>query len=144
MTTADTLEPAQRPFSQDIQRNVRVQSLLGSVGRGMRLKVTHDESPSSDIVELPARKCFVGSAPICDVRVDEPGVADIECLIVHGAKHSVVRWLEASQDFDGGELFEDEILHVGDPLQIGPVELELLVDGTALIVVVAMIISVCF
>ena len=47
----------------------------------------------SDIVELASRRCLVGSAPSCDVRVNEPGVAPIECLIFHGAKNNVVRWL---------------------------------------------------
>jgi hypothetical protein len=94
----------------------------------MRLKVSRDKSGTSDIVELASRKCLVGSAPSCHVRVNEPGVASIECLIIQGLENNVVRWLDASQEFAGAELFEDEVLRAGDPLQIGPVELELLVD----------------
>ncbi len=103
-------------------------SLLGPLGRSMRLKVSRDKPRASHIVELASRRCLVGSASNCDVRVDEPGVAPIACLIFHGAKNNVVRWLDSSQDFAGGELFQDEVLCAGDPLQIGPVELELLVD----------------
>ena len=103
-------------------------SLLGPAGRSMRLKISRDAMGASNIVELASRRCLVGSAPSCDVRVDEPGVAPIECLIFHGAKNNVVRWLETSREFAGGEFFEDEVLRAGDPLQIGPVELELLVD----------------
>ena len=102
--------------------------LLGFVGRGMRLKVSRETSASSDIVELASRRCLVGSAPSCDVRVNEPGIAPIECLIFQGTKNNVVRWLDTARGYAGGEFFEDEILRVGDPLQIGPVELELLVD----------------
>lgn len=103
-------------------------SLLGPMGRGMRLKISRDKPRASDIVELASRRCSVGSGARCDVRVDEPGVAPLACLIFHGSKNNVVRWLDASQDATGGELFQDEILCAGDPLQIGPVELELLVD----------------
>jgi hypothetical protein len=103
-------------------------SLLGFVGRGMRLRVSRDASASSDIVELASRRCLVGSAPSCDVRVNEPGIAPIECLILQGAKNNVVRWFDTTRGFAGGEFFEDEILRAGDPLQVGPVELELLID----------------
>ncbi|MBC8353263.1 MAG: hypothetical protein H8E66_14795 [Planctomycetes bacterium] len=103
-------------------------SLLGSVARGMRLQVSDGESGNSEIIEVRSRSCLVGAAPNCDVRVDQPGVAAIECLILHGAKNKVIRWLDASPEFSRGELFEDEVLRAGDPLQIGPVELELLID----------------
>ncbi|MDA1051897.1 MAG: hypothetical protein O3C40_15635 [Planctomycetota bacterium] len=128
MTIVDTQDVVCQELASSTNGVRESTSLLGLVGRGMRLKVSRDEPRASDIVELASRRCLVGSAPSCDVRVNEPGVAPVECLIFHGTKNNVVRWLDASQEFAGGELFEDEILRAGDPLQIGPVELELLVD----------------
>ncbi|MCB9938846.1 MAG: hypothetical protein H6823_11425 [Planctomycetaceae bacterium] len=128
MTNVVTQEPARREITSTPNLPREAGSLLGPVGRGMRLKVSRDDSLSSSVIELASRRCLVGSAPNCDVRVNEAGVAPIECLIFHGTQNNVVRWLDASQEFAGGELFEDEILRAGDPLQIGPVELELLID----------------
>ncbi|MBI2481893.1 MAG: hypothetical protein HYV60_25570, partial [Planctomycetia bacterium] len=127
MSIVETQETDCREATYSVPKGVRqTSSLLGRAGCGMRLKVSRDAS--SDVVELASRKCRVGSAPSCDVRVNEPGIAPIECLIFHGSKNNIVRWLDASRGFAGGEFFEDEILRVGDPLQIGPVELEVLID----------------
>lgn len=126
--TQNTVRPVDTSATSAAQGVREATSLLGFVSRGMRLKVSRDASASSDIVELASRRCLVGSAPSCDVRVNEPGIAPIECLILHGAKNNVVRWFDTVRGFAGGEFFEDEILRAGDPLQVGPVELELLID----------------
>lgn len=128
MTIVDIQEPARRGTPSLTKHDRGLSSLLGPTERGMRVKVSREEFSRSDIVEIASRRCAVGSALSCDVRINEPGVAPVECLIFHGSKNNVVRWLDASQEFTGGELFEDEILRAGDPLQIGPVELELLLD----------------
>lgn len=128
MTVIETQDTVCREDSSSTNGIGDSTSLLGPIGRGMRLKVSRDEPGTTDIVAIASRKCLVGSAPRCNVRVVEPGVAPVACLIIKGAKNNVVRWLDASQELAGGELFEDEVLCAGDPLQVGPVELELLVD----------------
>ena len=119
MTVVETQDLVCQEVAFNPSRSSESTSLLGPVGPGMRLKISRDKPRASDIVELASRRCLVGSAPSCDVRVDEPGVAPITCLIFHGSKNNVVRWLDASREFAGGELFQDEVLCAGDPLQIG-------------------------
>lgn len=129
MPTVETQDTVYRTATFSVPNGVRdTTSLLGRVDRGMRLVVSRDAPATSDIIELASRRCLVGSAPSCDVRVNEPGIAPIECLIFRGTKNNVVRWFDLARGFAGGEFFEDEILHIGDPLQVGPVELELLID----------------
>ena len=128
MTVVDTQDAVRQSNSSMVDGAYESISLLGPMVREMRLKVSNDENQTSRVVELHARKCRVGSASECDLRVDDPGVAPFECLIFQGTQNNVVRWLTGSSGPDDAEFFQDEVLRAGDSIQIGPVELELLVD----------------
>ncbi len=122
MTTVDT------PDSPLVTRPTRSPSLLGQIPHSLRLRLSPGLEGSQRIVDFPSGKCFVGSAAGCDLRVEDPDVAPLECLILRGAAHNIVRWYVRMPHTSDGAFLEDEILDAGEPLQIGPVELEVLVD----------------
>lgn len=93
MTVVDTQDAVRQSNSSMVDGAYESISLLGPMVREMRLKVSNDENQTSRVVELHARKCRVGSASECDLRVDDPGVAPFECLIFQGTQNNVVRWL---------------------------------------------------
>ena len=75
------------------------------------------------VVPLLAGKSTIGSSPRCTVRIVQPGVAPVHCLLVSGdGRMSVRRW--ASDACLNGAPFDDAVLEVGDRLTIGPAELQ--------------------
>jgi hypothetical protein len=77
-------------------------------------------------VNLPLGKTTVGSSPRCNIRIQEPGVQPLDCLIVREAAGlSVRRWAAGTRL--NGQPFDESALHAGDRLTVGSVELEL--DG---------------
>jgi hypothetical protein len=77
------------------------------------------------IVRLRSLKCTIGSSADCTLRLCAPGVRGLHCLVIRGEAGAVVRrWSPDTQL--NGRTFDDALLKVGDRLQIGPIELELL------------------
>jgi hypothetical protein len=75
------------------------------------------------IVELSPGKTTIGSSPRCNVRIQQPGVQPVHCLIVHGPEGLMVRsWARDTRL--NGVSFVESTLGLGDCLSIGPVELE--------------------
>ena len=76
------------------------------------------------LLELPLGKTTIGSGPRCNLRIQQPGVQPLHCLIVHGPEGlSVRRWAADTQL--NGVPFDDAPLEAGDCLLLGSVELEL-------------------
>ncbi len=79
---------------------------------------------NGQLVELPLGKTMIGTSPRCNLRVEQPGVQPLHCLIVHGPQGlRVRRWAEDTQL--NGMPFDDAPLIAGDLLTLGDVELEL-------------------
>lgn len=82
-------------------------------------------SRDGQIVRLRSRKCTVGSGPRCTLRLDARGVRPLHCLIIRGAKSTVIRRWNGDTRLNG-RTFTDAELAPGDRLGIGPIELEVL------------------
>jgi hypothetical protein len=80
------------------------------------------------IARVRASQCTIGSAPDCTLRLAEPGVRPLHCVIFRSdAGATVRRWSPDTQL--NGRAFSDALLMAGDRLQIGPVELEVIDDA---------------
>ena len=77
------------------------------------------------LFELPPGKTTIGSSPRCNVRIEQPGVQPLHCLIVDGPEGLRVRSWVANTTLNGAP-FEESALAVGDCLSLGPVELEVI------------------
>ncbi|MCI0335899.1 MAG: FHA domain-containing protein [Planctomycetes bacterium] len=88
--------------------------------------------PNGPVVDLPPGNITVGSSPRCNIRIQQPGVQPLHCLILHESGClSIRRW--SGETVLNGERLEESSLGPGDCLQIGPVELEIVEpQGTAL------------
>jgi hypothetical protein len=77
----------------------------------------------SQLIHLSSRKCTIGSAPGCTLRLRAQGVRSLECLIVRGKGGTLLR--ASSPDVRvNGQAIEDTLLSPGDRLGVGPIELE--------------------
>lgn len=77
------------------------------------------------LVELPPGKTTIGSSPRCNVRIQQPGVQPVHCLIVHGPEGLTVRsWARDTRL--NGVSFVESSLGLGDCLSLGPIELEVI------------------
>ncbi len=75
--------------------------------------------------ELPPGKTTIGSSPRCNVRIQQPGVQPLHCLIADGPDGLRVRsW--AGNTALNGVPFEESALSLGDCLSLGPVELDVI------------------
>jgi hypothetical protein len=95
-------------------------SRLGMLGR-LALKV-HGQTGDYD-VHLVAERTTIGSSPRCDIRIEQPGVQPLHCLIVCSkGEWSVCCW--AAGVLKNGQPFDEAPLAVGDRLSLGAVDLE--------------------
>jgi hypothetical protein len=75
------------------------------------------------LVAVPPGKTTIGSSPRCNVRIQEPGVQPLHCLIVNEAGQLTLRrWAENA--LLNGRMFNDAPLVPGDCLSLGGVELQ--------------------
>ena len=82
-------------------------------------------TPDEQLIPLAAGKQSVGSGPRCSVRLQNPGVRPLHCLIVHNAEGvRVRRW--ADDTLLNGVAFDEAPLLAGDLLSVGSIELEAL------------------
>ena len=75
------------------------------------------------VLELLPGKTTIGSSPRCNVRIEQPGVQPLHCLIVDGPEGLRVRSWVANTTLNGVP-FEESALAVGDCLSLGSVEFE--------------------
>src|SRR3954454_6121903 len=80
---------------------------------------------NGQLFELPTGKTTIGSSPRCNVRIEQPGVQPLHCLIVEGPEGLRVRSWVANTTLNGVP-FEESALAVGDCLSLGRVELEVI------------------
>lgn len=77
----------------------------------------------SDALPLDGDKLTIGSGQSCTIRLAEPGVRPLACLITCGDDGPRVRrWADGT--LLNGEPFTDASLTAGDRLAVGPVEFE--------------------
>src|SRR4051794_8479312 len=92
----------------------------GEAGR-IHLRLRAD----GQLVELPPGKTTIGSSPRCNVRIQQPGVQPVHCLIVHAPEGLTVRsWARDTRL--NGVSFVESSLGLGDCLSVGPVDLEVI------------------
>lgn len=97
------------------------------VTRGVRVRVR----PNGPMVDLPLGKTTIGSSPRCNIRIQQPGVQPLHCLILLDADGlSVRRW--AGETVLNGQRLEESSIGPGDCLQVGPVELEIVRPQSAI------------
>jgi hypothetical protein len=84
---------------------------------------------SGQLVELPPGKATIGSSPRCNVRIEQPGVQPLHCLISESADGLRIRSWAANTTLNG-RAFGEAKLAVDDCLTLGTVEL-LVVDSAA-------------
>ncbi len=77
------------------------------------------------LFEVPPGKTMIGSSPRCNLRIQQPGVQPLHCLIVDGPEGLRVRSWVANTNLNGSP-FEESALSVGDCLSLGPVEVEII------------------
>jgi len=87
-------------------------------------------SRDGQLVRLRSPKCTIGSGPSCTFRVRARGVRPVHCLILRGARQTVIRRWSADTRLNGGA-FSDAPLGPGDRLGVGPAEFEVLDTGAA-------------
>ena len=97
--------------------------LLGIPKKDLRLRVRGPQQPVR-ILRVRASKCTVGSAPDCVLRIPEPQVQPLQCMLLRGARGNFVRWLNT--ETSPRHAFRDSALQHGDRLQVGSFELEVL------------------
>ena len=96
--------------------------LLADAGE-MRLRVRAPRHEARE-VRIRSPKCTVGSAAGCTLRLRARGIGGLHCWILRGAQGSIVRRLHGSATLNGAQ-FDEAPVKVGDRLQIGSVELEI-------------------
>jgi chromosome segregation ATPase len=88
--------------------------------RNVRVRV----GPNGPVVDLPTGKTTIGASPRCNIRIQQPGVQPLHCLILNEASGlSVRRW--AGETVLNGRPVEEAAIDRGDCLRVGPVELEI-------------------
>ena len=108
------------------------QKTAATPGRASLNRVQLRLRADGQLLELPMGKTTIGSSPRCNLRLQQPGVQPLHCLIVHGPEGlSVRRWAKDTQL--NGRAFDDAPLAEGDCLALGGVELELVPSQSAVV-----------
>lgn len=76
------------------------------------------------LFELLSGKTTIGSSPRCNVRIQQPGVQPVHCVIMDGVEGLTVRRWAGNAKLNG-KTFEESTLNSGDCLIIGPAELDI-------------------
>ncbi len=98
--------------------------VLGKPKHDLRLRILgpHGETRA---VRVSSRKYTIGAADTCSLRLLGPGLSPVHCMIVRGARGTIVRSLSSDNRLNGRP-FEDAELLAGDQLQIANYEIEVL------------------
>jgi chromosome segregation ATPase len=93
--------------------------------RGAARNVQVRVRPNGPLVDLPLGKTTIGASPRCTIRIQQPGVQPLHCLLLNDVGGlSVRRW--AGETVLNGRLIEESAIDAGDYLRVGPVELEIM------------------
>lgn len=94
---------------------------------GLVMRV-HGSMNTGKLVRISSRKCTVGCARSCTLRLVSKTFQPVHCLILRGSKGTVVRcWSHRDTQLNGAS-FDDDWLRPGDRLRIGKIELEIVSD----------------
>src|SRR5688572_13154912 len=98
----------------------------GEVAHDFRLRLRCAGS-ADQLFNLQSGKTTIGSSPRCTIRIEQPGVQPLDCLIVQQqGSLSVRRWAEGTRL--NGQPFNEARLTLGDTLTVGSVEL--MIEGS--------------
>jgi hypothetical protein len=100
----------------------RVSHFLTGVGE-MVLRVRAGRQQPR-LIRIQSPKCTIGSSPGCTLRLRGAGLGPSQCWILRGSSASIVRRLRGPAMLNGAQ-FTEAPLKVGDRLQLGAVELEI-------------------
>ena len=103
--------------------------LLGAAPMPLSLRLGGAQR-GGQLIAVDAQKCWIGSGPGCTVRLRGAAIGPVHCLIVRGARETLVRRLAPDTRLNGCA-FTDARLSAGDRLSVGPIEFEV-VSGTSL------------
>lgn len=82
----------------------------------------HGGTENEQWIDVPPGKHSVGSGPRCQIRLQEPGVGAMECLLVcDRSSLRVRRWSDSV--LLNGKSFEEATVTDGDVLTVGPLEM---------------------
>jgi pSer/pThr/pTyr-binding forkhead associated (FHA) protein len=81
-------------------------------------------SSGADVpVRLEDRNTTIGAGPTCSLRINVAGVRPLHCVIARDSQgYTIRRW--TNDTLLNGQVFTESPLSVGDRLQLGPVEFE--------------------
>ncbi|MGI8982297.1 MAG: FHA domain-containing protein [Pirellulaceae bacterium] len=96
--------------------------LLGTRAAELTFRIQGGEHHGR-ILRIVAAKCSIGSAPGCTLRLRRSDIEPLHCLILSGRNGTIIRRNSPRTYLNGGP-FEDAVLHAGDMLRVGSIELE--------------------
>jgi hypothetical protein len=95
---------------------------LGPAAKPMTLRICGGPR-DGQLVHLGSRKCTIGAADDCTLRLRARGTRPVHCLILRGPRETLIRRWSADTLLNG-RTFTDAILNPGDRVRCGPVEFE--------------------
>lgn len=105
-----------------LHRKPAFRSLQGAPAGDLCLRIV-GTAREGQMVRLTSRKCTIGSAKGCSLRLRAAGVRPMHCLVLRGSRGTVVRsW--APNTRLNGHTFCDATLVEGDRLKVGSIEFE--------------------
>lgn len=102
--------------------------LLGSPPGELMLRISRGRDTASEL-RISAPKCTIGSSPCCTLRLVQRDVKPVHCVILRGARCTIIRSWSPDTRLNGRAVRDAE-LSPGDRLTCGPVEMQI-VDTAA-------------
>jgi len=97
-------------------------TVLGSTAKPLTLRICGG-ARHGQVIQLVSRKCTIGSAENCTLRLRAPHVRPVHCLILRGPSETLIRrW--SPDTLLNDRAFIDAILAPGDRVRCGPIEFE--------------------
>ena len=107
-------------FTDHFATSRTASALLGTATRPLTLRV--QSAHESRVVEVETNKCSIGSSESCTIRLREPGVQPVHCVILRGPDRTVIRrW--ADDTWLNDATFMDAELHPNDVIRIKNIEI---------------------
>jgi hypothetical protein len=97
-------------------------TVLGGAATPISLRIRGGPR-DGQLIQLASRKCTIGAAENCTLRLRAQSVRPVHCLILRGPSETLIRrW--SPDTLLNDRAFNDAILTPGDRLRCGPIELE--------------------
>ena len=98
--------------------------VLGKPQQDLRLRILGPAGEARTL-KIASRKCTIGAADNCSLRLQGHGLHPVHCMIVRGVRSTVARSLSPGNKLNGHS-FADAELVPGDQLRLGSFDLEIL------------------